>query len=123
MFKTTKVVSEQETKRTKLEKDFGNLLYSPQVSVPTPIHYDYSLLLEQNPKWHVLDEILSEIKAAPPIHGQRGPVLIVVKDDVSQAQVRKYLSSGGQAILKQSLLDHVRLAPLSLRIPFPHMRC
>lgn len=110
MFKTTKVVQEPDTKRLKTEADFGNLLFSPPTPSPSPISYEYSLVLEQNPKWAFLDEILAEIRASPPIKGQMGPVLIVVRDEANQEQVQEYLTRGGQFLLKASLLGHVLFA-------------
>jgi len=98
-------------KRQKID-DFGKLLYptNPQAFIASSAEpsYEYNLVLEQNPKWHVLDEILAEITSFPAIQGRHGPILVLFRDEYNLIQIQNYLSMGGQTLLKTNLLEYVR---------------
>ncbi|XP_042554356.1 DNA repair endonuclease XPF [Dipodomys spectabilis] len=62
------------------------------------------LVLESNPKWEALSEVLKEIEAEnkeSEALGGPGQVLICAADDRTCAQLRGYLASGAQAFLLQ----------------------
>ncbi|KAF3901651.1 hypothetical protein ABW21_db0207590 [Orbilia brochopaga] len=58
---------------------------------------DTSLVLEQQPKWSVLSNILSEILQSGATSNQGGPTLIMCQDRQTCSQVAEYLQMTGDA--------------------------
>ncbi|KAL6072820.1 DNA repair endonuclease XPF, variant 2 [Balamuthia mandrillaris] len=63
----------------------------------------YELVLEENPKWQLLSEILDEIEQENQKRttGEPGRILIAVKDDRTCAQLQEYLTCGGRPMLER----------------------
>ncbi len=81
----TKAEAEQETHTTAAEAGIRYELVEETVQVP---------ILEENPKWHLLTEVLKEIEEAS--GGSGGQTLIMVKDERTCMQLQEYLAVGGK---------------------------
>lgn len=106
VFKTSKIVHEEPpTKRQKTGA--ASLLFTPPVMRKTTEEFQYSLTLEQLPKWHALDEVLDEIASIEGISSVS--VVILVKDEYTSIMLQNYLHAGGRRLLKHKFIDYVRL--------------
>lgn len=86
----TKAEAEQETHTTAAEAEIRYELVEETVQVP---------ILEENPKWHLLTEVLKEIEEAS--GGSGGQTLIMVKDERTCMQLQEYLAVGGKRMLER----------------------
>ncbi|KAJ8040533.1 DNA repair endonuclease XPF [Holothuria leucospilota] len=59
------------------------------------------LVLEENPKWRMLSEILEEVKQENKKADEPGRVLICASDDRTCSQIREYLQDGSYTLLKR----------------------
>eukprot|EP00727_Mastigamoeba_balamuthi_P011298 m51a1_g6791 putative dna repair endonuclease xpf (831) ;mRNA; f:196388-199858 len=69
-----------------------------------------SPVLEENPKWVLLLQVLQEIEAedaANPATGGPGRVVVVVKDDRVVGQLQQYLANGARSFLRDRLSRYI----------------
>ena len=75
------------------------------------------VVLEENPKWQLLQDVLLEIhqtqeslsSQSPSGSGETSspPILVIVRDERTAVQVQEYLSDGGRSILESSFRTHL----------------
>eukprot|EP01087_Luapelamoeba_hula_P023275 TRINITY_DN8522_c0_g1_i1.p1 TRINITY_DN8522_c0_g1~~TRINITY_DN8522_c0_g1_i1.p1 ORF type:complete len:734 (-),score=91.37 TRINITY_DN8522_c0_g1_i1:433-2613(-) len=65
--------------------------------LPSGGQVQYELVLEENPKWSLVKQVLEEIEAEQKKHG--GVVLIAVADDRTCTQLSDYLRLGGRQMM------------------------
>lgn len=60
-------------------------------------------VLEENPKWQLLVEVLNEIEKEDDSGntGKAGKILVIVKDETTCTQLQEYLDMGGSSMLKR----------------------
>ncbi|KAL2078172.1 hypothetical protein ACEWY4_025857 [Coilia grayii] len=65
----------------------------------TPVEVKRVLVLERNPKWEALSEVMREIEKENSSQDAPGRVLICASDDRTCAQLREYIQRGSEALL------------------------
>eukprot|EP00188_Purpureofilum_apyrenoidigerum_P004067 Plantae.Rhodophyta-Purpureofilum_apyrenoidigerum.ctg4445.p1 GENE.Plantae.Rhodophyta-Purpureofilum_apyrenoidigerum.ctg4445~~Plantae.Rhodophyta-Purpureofilum_apyrenoidigerum.ctg4445.p1 ORF type:complete len:915 (+),score=165.70 Plantae.Rhodophyta-Purpureofilum_apyrenoidigerum.ctg4445:149-2893(+) len=66
-------------------------------------------ILEENPKWKVLTEVLDEIRSdAENLKGQKPRAIVFVREESTAAQLRDYLSKGASNMLNDNLQLYLR---------------
>ncbi|XP_063077354.1 DNA repair endonuclease XPF [Engraulis encrasicolus] len=66
---------------------------------PAPVEVKRVLVLERNPKWEALTEVMKEIEKENSTQDPPGRVLICASDDRTCAQLREYINRGSEALL------------------------
>ena len=67
----------------------------------------YKMVLEQNPKWNSLAQILSEIEIDNKKCVVQGNTLVMVKDTRTCLELQRYLQVGGKTMVKEKWEDSV----------------
>ncbi|XP_062509704.1 DNA repair endonuclease XPF-like isoform X2 [Corticium candelabrum] len=62
-------------------------------------------LLEENPKWKLLSDVLDEIRSSNSESLQEGRILVVASDDHTCNQLREYLTSGVKSFMRKVFLQ------------------